>query len=258
MANKLNSHFETKPRRLVRPKSSMDVSVFDRLFKGTKGIKGYKGRKTETPSTLPSHSRTKSAGKAKTLQINPKPSYARAHTDRVVDENTILKELRVSSINLPRSALRSEGSTPRNTHNIGFAVPAAAKGNEGKLKLSLTLKPVLENYASKSNESQTTSATARVIKTTHQNEGIMSHCHVKLLPRSSSALCNYTLDENKEKVEGLKALRDLLATTYKVDVQEPPDLLNLNFCHWEEKRQMNSVAQKKISSKPLLVQANYR
>jgi len=215
MAKRLDYHFETQPRRICRPKSSLELSVFDRLYKGNT----YK-KQDSPPTTQPSHTRAKSAGKVvQRLMTKHMHSLAKIEKEREAMELELLKELRDRPLISPRSDYIAEKAVQRELNELVNGKTQAEI--EAKPKVIRPLTPVIERDSLEHVVLQAASVTARLMRSTFNAEDFKPHCRVNLLTRSSSALGNYSSDEDKGKVEGLKILRDLLSTTYKVDVEEP-------------------------------------
>mmetsp|Transcript_32877 Transcript_32877/g.57441 ORF Transcript_32877/g.57441 Transcript_32877/m.57441 type:complete len:365 (+) Transcript_32877:880-1974(+) len=236
MAKRLDYHFETQPRRICRPKSSLELSVFDRLYK----------KQDSPPTTQPSHTRAKSAGKVvQRLMTKHMHSLAKIEKEREAMELELLKELRDRPLISPRSDYIAEKAVQRELNELVNGKTQAEI--EAKPKVIRPLTPVIERDSLEHVVLQAASVTARLMRSTFNAEDFKPHCRVNLLTRSSSALGNYSSDEDKGKVEGLKILRDLLSTTYKVDVEEPPDLLELNF--FERGRYWEEAKRKRLATK---------
>jgi hypothetical protein len=255
MAKRRDYHFETQPRRLKKPKSSLELSVFDRLFLGKKA------NKQDTPPTATAHTRSKSAGKVvHRLMMKHKQSLAKLDKERLATEQELLKELQDRPTICPLSAQIAEKAVLRELHEDVHGEPMEAKERTKVAPFT----PVIERTSLAPVVLQAASVTARLMRSTFHLEEVKPFCTVNLRTRSCSALSSYNIElvakgpktpnycsqtsrGDRDKVEGLRILRDLLATTYKIEVEEPPDLLDLNF--FDRGRQWEETKRKKLAEK---------
>jgi hypothetical protein len=194
--------------------------------------------------------------------LKHKQSLAKLGKERLAMEQRLLKALQDRPTICPHSEQIAEKAGQKKQHEIVNGKPMEGKEAQERTKVA-PFTPVIERTSLQPDVLQAASVTTRLMRTTFHLEEVKTFCRVNLRTRSSSAVCSYNIElattgcktpkycsqtaqGDRDKVEGLRILRDLLATTYKAEVEEPPDLLDLNFIRG---RQWEEAKRKKLAGK---------
>jgi hypothetical protein len=142
----------------------------------------------------------------------------------------------------------------RFTKKTAFSQVASLKSLDHSNAMSAPLTPIFER-SKKSKGIETSSATDLLIRRTLSPEDQRPHFRVNL--RTHSLTVQSECDQ-----ERAKAMRERLATTYTTEVEEPPDLLDLNFMdrgrYWEPSKSSKLAPKAKLIAQAVLKECAFR